>query len=99
MNLPRSDRITGLQLSEDCRWLLSSSMDGTLRVWDVPAALCLQVRLFWGLGGPQQAGYALWICLAHARHTAERSLASGDLQFLTRVPSQTFCRSCGWGRP
>ena len=30
------DRITDLQFSDDCRWLLSSSMDGTLRVWDVP---------------------------------------------------------------
>ncbi len=30
------DRITDLQFSQDCRWLLSSSMDSTLRVWDVP---------------------------------------------------------------
>ncbi|KAF5840981.1 quinon protein alcohol dehydrogenase-like superfamily [Dunaliella salina] len=37
------DRVTSLQLSADCRWLLSASMDGTLRVWDVPAAQCLQV--------------------------------------------------------
>lgn len=31
-----TDRVTDLQLSEDCRWLLSASMDNTLRVWDVP---------------------------------------------------------------
>lgn len=31
-----TDRITDLQFSADCRWLLSSSMDGTLRIWDVP---------------------------------------------------------------
>ena len=31
-----TDRITDLQFSADCRWLLSSSMDSTLRVWDVP---------------------------------------------------------------
>ena len=31
-----TDRVTDLQLSEDCRWLLSASMDNTIRVWDVP---------------------------------------------------------------
>lgn len=31
-----TDRITDLQFSQDCRWLLSSSMDSTLRIWDVP---------------------------------------------------------------
>ena len=30
-----ADRITDLCFSEDGKWLLSSSMDGTLRVWDV----------------------------------------------------------------
>jgi U3 small nucleolar RNA-associated protein 21 len=39
------DRITALQLSSDCRWLLSASLDGTIRVWDVPAGKCLQVSL------------------------------------------------------
>eukprot|EP00983_Pelagomonas_calceolata_P121690 1160824-Pelagomonas_calceolata.AAC.6 len=43
-HLVSRDRVTSLQLSADCRWLLSASMDGTLRVWDVPAAQCLQVR-------------------------------------------------------
>ena len=33
------DRITDLQFSQDCRWLLSSSMDSTLRVWDVPGMI------------------------------------------------------------
>ena len=37
------DRVTGLVISQDARWLLSSSMDGTVRVWDIPAAACLQV--------------------------------------------------------
>lgn len=37
------DRVTGLALAADSRWLMSSSMDGTLRVWDVPSAQCLQV--------------------------------------------------------
>lgn len=39
------DRVTGLVISQDARWLLSSSMDGTVRVWDIPAASCLQVTL------------------------------------------------------
>ena len=38
-----SDRITDLVISSNCRWLLSASMDGTLRVWDIPAANSLQV--------------------------------------------------------
>ncbi|PNH10160.1 WD repeat domain-containing protein [Tetrabaena socialis] len=44
-----ADRVTGLHVSSDCRWLLSSSMDGTMRVWDIPAAQCLQVMK---LGSP-----------------------------------------------
>ena len=31
-----TDRVTDMQLSEDCRWLLSAGMDNTLRIWDVP---------------------------------------------------------------
>lgn len=30
-----TDRITDTCFSEDGKWLLSSSMDGTLRIWDV----------------------------------------------------------------
>eukprot|EP01025_Chloroclados_australasicus_P059604 TRINITY_DN7544_c0_g1_i5.p1 TRINITY_DN7544_c0_g1~~TRINITY_DN7544_c0_g1_i5.p1 ORF type:complete len:733 (-),score=39.81 TRINITY_DN7544_c0_g1_i5:95-2293(-) len=37
------DRITKVQFSEDGRWLLSSSMDCTLRVWNVPSSTILQV--------------------------------------------------------
>ncbi|EFJ49064.1 hypothetical protein VOLCADRAFT_59899 [Volvox carteri f. nagariensis] len=44
-----SDRVTSLLLSSDSKWLLSAAMDGTLRVWDVPAAQCLQVMK---LGSP-----------------------------------------------
>lgn len=40
-----TDRITDLTLAADARWLLSASLDGTVRVWDVPAAQCLQVRI------------------------------------------------------
>ena len=43
-----TDRITDLQISQDARWLLSSSLDGTIRVWDVPSARCLQVSLAGG---------------------------------------------------
>lgn len=39
----RRDRVTCLCVSSDCRWLLSSAMDGSIRVWDIPAAKCLQV--------------------------------------------------------
>lgn len=30
-----TDRITDTCFSEDGKWLMSSSMDGTLRIWDV----------------------------------------------------------------
>lgn len=30
-----TDRITDMCFSDDGKWLLSSSMDGTLRIWDV----------------------------------------------------------------
>ncbi|GJM97875.1 hypothetical protein PR202_ga14835 [Eleusine coracana subsp. coracana] len=33
-----TDRITDLCFSEDGKWLLSSSMDGTLRIWDISLA-------------------------------------------------------------
>ena len=35
--------ITDLSLSSDGRWLMSSSEDGTFRVWDIPSARVLQV--------------------------------------------------------
>ncbi|KAF8055387.1 WDR36 [Scenedesmus sp. PABB004] len=38
-----TDRVTDLAISADCRWLLTSSMDASLRVWDIPASQCLQV--------------------------------------------------------
>ena len=40
-----SDRITGLRISADAGWLLSGSMDGTLRVHDIPAGRVLQACL------------------------------------------------------
>lgn len=33
-----TDRITDLCFSEDGKWLISSSMDGTLRIWDISLA-------------------------------------------------------------
>lgn len=37
------DRITDMCFSEDGKWLLSSSMDGSLRVWDVILARQIDV--------------------------------------------------------
>ena len=37
------DRITSLAWSPDARLLLSSGMDASIRIWDVPAARCVQV--------------------------------------------------------
>lgn len=39
------DRITDLDASADGKWLLSASLDGTVRVWDIPSARVLQVCL------------------------------------------------------
>lgn len=33
-----TDRVTDLCFSEDGKWLISSSMDGTLRIWDISLA-------------------------------------------------------------
>jgi hypothetical protein len=43
------DRITSLSISSDCRWLLSASLDATVRVWDIPAGMCLQAM---AMGAP-----------------------------------------------
>lgn len=40
-----TDRITDLQASQDCRWLISASMDGTVRVWDIPDSRIFQVPI------------------------------------------------------
>ena len=41
------DRITDLAISVDGKWLLSSSMDRTLRIWDIPTSRTLQVTKAW----------------------------------------------------
>jgi U3 small nucleolar RNA-associated protein 21 len=28
--------VSDMRVSEDCRWLLSASLDGTVRCWDIP---------------------------------------------------------------
>ena len=33
--------MSDMQISADCRWLLSSSLDGTVRCWDIPGARLL----------------------------------------------------------
>lgn len=38
-----TDRITDLCFSQDGKWLLSSSMDGSLRIWDVILARQIDV--------------------------------------------------------
>ncbi|KAG8633655.1 WD repeat-containing protein 36 isoform X2 [Manihot esculenta] len=45
-----TDRVTDLSFSEDGKWLLSSSMDGSLRIWDVILArqidaICVDVPI------------------------------------------------------
>lgn len=36
-----SNRITGMDFSPDGRWVVSSSLDGTLRTWDLPTGGCI----------------------------------------------------------
>jgi WD40 repeat protein len=38
-----SGAITGLALSEDGRWIFTSSTDGSARLWDVANAVCASV--------------------------------------------------------
>ena len=46
------DRITDVAVSPDAKWVLSAGLDGTLRVWDVPSATCLQAM---AMGAPVTA--------------------------------------------
>lgn len=41
--------VSDMQISDDCRWLVSASLDGTVRCWDIPGARVLQVMR---LGAP-----------------------------------------------
>ncbi|GMM33619.1 rRNA-processing protein [Saccharomycopsis crataegensis] len=36
-----SNRITGIDFSPDGRWIVSSSLDGTVRTWDLPTGGCI----------------------------------------------------------
>ena len=38
------DRITSMSISGDARWLLSSSMDCSLRVWDIVSATLIGIQ-------------------------------------------------------
>lgn len=41
-----SNRITGMDFSPDGRWIVSTSLDGTLRTWDLPTGGCIDgIRL------------------------------------------------------
>lgn len=41
-----TDRVTDMQMSEDCRWLISAAMDNTLRIWDIPGKLLVFIVYF-----------------------------------------------------
>ncbi|GAX75096.1 hypothetical protein CEUSTIGMA_g2540.t1 [Chlamydomonas eustigma] len=83
------DRITALQLSSDCRWLLSASLDGTLRVWDVPAGKCLQVM---SLGGPPVTALSLSpaLDLLATTHSDRRGLYLWANQAVFGNPADIF---------
>jgi U3 small nucleolar RNA-associated protein 21 len=36
-------RLTDASFSPDCRWLVSASMDRTIRTWDIPSAQLVDV--------------------------------------------------------
>lgn len=36
-------QINDMTFSPDCRWLISVSMDSTLKTWDIPAAKCIDI--------------------------------------------------------
>eukprot|EP00948_MAST-09A_sp_MAST-9A-sp1_P003668 g3668.t1 len=36
------NRLTAIEFSPDSRWIVTSSMDHTLRVWDIPTARCVE---------------------------------------------------------
>lgn len=67
-----TDRITDLQMSQDARWLLSSSLDGTMRVWDVPSARCLQVSPS-GTQTSMQLHYQRYPCVVRCNKNSTRN--------------------------
>lgn len=83
-----SDRLTDLAISSDCRWLLSAGMDCTLRVWDIPAAQCLQVGDVWGCRVELNMICALrvWNITLHSSHAgpAAQCLPQMVASFSTR---------------
>lgn len=98
-----TDRITDLCFSEDGKWLLSSSMDGTLRIWDVILARqidALQVDVcitalslspamdILATSHVDQNGVYLWVNqTVFSGSSNVESYASGKTMRITRLPS------------
>lgn len=83
-----SDRITCLEMSADSKWVLSSSMDGTLRVWDLPSARCLQVVR---LGAPITAfSLSPDTCMLATSHSNRRGIYLWSNQLVFGNPAAIF---------
>jgi WD40 repeat protein len=75
-----ADRITDLQFSEDCRWLLTSSMDSTLRVWDVPGTYC---PFHWYQSFNQTRVLAMMVCLVRRNAIPTKIHKLDDKHYIT----------------
>ena len=75
-----ADRITDLQFSEDCRWLLTSSMDSTLRVWDVPGTYS---PFHWYQSLNQTRVLAMMVCLVRRNAIPTKIHKLDDKHYIT----------------
>ncbi|EPY49916.1 U3 snoRNP-associated protein Utp21 [Schizosaccharomyces cryophilus OY26] len=89
-----SNRLTDLDFSNDGRWLVTSSLDGTIRTWDLPTGHLIDAittgSVCTGLAfGPtgdylatshvDQIGISLWTNLSMFKHVSTKSLRLDDV--------------------
>ncbi|EPX71916.1 U3 snoRNP-associated protein Utp21 [Schizosaccharomyces octosporus yFS286] len=89
-----SNRLTDIDFSNDGRWLVTASLDGTIRTWDLPTGHLIDAittgNVCTGLSfGPtgdylatshvDQIGISLWTNLSMFKHVSTKSLRLDDI--------------------
>ena len=92
-----SARITDLCITADARWVVSSSEDTSVRVWDVPTGRCIEWMEFpesvtsvsfsadqrmLAMAHANSVGISLWVNNAHFGSSVVRSIAKKPIKML-----------------